>query len=269
MIGLRHSVLLVFSLVLFTVPQSVFAQRNARIGYVDLDYILSKIPAYDNAEKTLEAKVEMWKKEIVARQLVIDELKKALEVERILLTEDLIKDREMEISAAVEELLQYKQQRFGPTGDLMFQRKALMQPIQDEVFLIIKQLGDEKKYDFIFEKSSDAVMLYSQKRYDLSDLVIREFAQMNKRSDYKNSDKEINKVEPDKSPAASQELQARDEEKEAVVDMKQQALEAKKKAQADARAKRKADYEARKKKLMEARKAKSKKSTQETKDSIS
>lgn len=260
--------LLGLAVVLFT-SQSMVAQRNVRVGYVDLDYILTKIPAYDIAEKNLEAKIEMWKKEIVARQLVIDDLKKTLEVERILLTEDLIKDRELEISAAVEELLQYKQQRFGPTGDLMFQRKALMQPIQDEVFLIIKQLGDEKKYDFIFEKSSEASMLYAQKRYDLSDLIIREFVNAKKRSNYKNTDEEINKVSTEKSPEASLEQQQREEDKAEVANEKKSALEAKIKLQEDARAKRKAEYEERKKKLLEARKLKSKKSTQETKDSIS
>jgi len=249
---------------------SLYAQRGVRVGFVDLDYVLTKVPAYDIAQKNLEAKVELWKQEIAARQLVIDDLKKSLEVERVLLTEELIKDREIEINAAVKELLQYKQQRFGPTGDLAFQQKAIMQPIQDEIFLIVKKIGEDKKFDFIFEKSDQANLLYSQKRYDLSDMILNEFAKIDRKSNYENSDKEINsKKEEEADVNPNEGVVEREDQKKEVLDQRAKEQEDKRQQQLEARAKRKEAYEARKKQLMEERLKRQKKSSEQTKDSIS
>ena len=51
-------------------------------------------------------------------------------------------------------------------------RKQLVKPIQDQVYNAIQGIAKRKKYDFVFEKSSDLVMLYSNKKYDISDLVL-------------------------------------------------------------------------------------------------
>ena len=52
-------------------------------------------------------------------------------------------------------------------------RKQLVKPIQDQVYNAIQSIASKKNYDFIFEKSSDLVMLYSNKKYDISDLVLK------------------------------------------------------------------------------------------------
>ena len=37
----------------------------------------------------------------------------------------------------------------------------------------VRDIAKEKRYDFIFDRSSDLVMLYSTKNYDISQLVLR------------------------------------------------------------------------------------------------
>ena len=78
-----------------------------------------------------------------------------------------------------EEIYQYKQDRFGPNGDFILQKKQLIQPIQDQIFLAIQQIAKTKKYDFIFDKSADLVMLYSEKRYDISEQILRTILRTN------------------------------------------------------------------------------------------
>jgi len=51
-------------------------------------------------------------------------------------------------------------------------RKQLVKPIQDQVYNAIQNISARKKYDFVFDKSSELVMLYSNKKYDISDLVL-------------------------------------------------------------------------------------------------
>jgi hypothetical protein len=51
-------------------------------------------------------------------------------------------------------------------------RKQLVKPIQDQVYNAIQSIAARKNYDFVFDKSSELVMLYSNKKYDISDLVL-------------------------------------------------------------------------------------------------
>ena len=65
------------------------------------------------------------------------------------------------------------------------QKSKLLKPIQDRVLGIVRQIAQERKYDFIFDRSSDLVMLYSTKNYDISDLVLRKINAQNKIEDRK------------------------------------------------------------------------------------
>ena len=56
---------------------------------------------------------------------------------------------------------------------MIVQRSKLIQPVQDQVMSVVKLIAEEKKYDFIFDRSSNVTMLYSAKNYDISDLVIK------------------------------------------------------------------------------------------------
>ncbi len=44
------------------------AQRGARIGYIDMEYILESVPEYQEASTQLEGKVQRWKQDIEKRQ---------------------------------------------------------------------------------------------------------------------------------------------------------------------------------------------------------
>ena len=38
---------------------------------------------------------------------------------------------------------------------------------------LVREIAIERKYDFIFDRSSDLIMLYSTKNYDISQLVLK------------------------------------------------------------------------------------------------
>ena len=157
-----------------------FSQRGVRIGYVDMEYILENVEEYRDANEQLANKVQKWKVEIEQKQSAVDQMKKDLMAEKVLLTDELIAEREEEIQILEKDMLDYQQDRFGPQGDLVMQKRLLIQPIQDQVFNEVQQIGANKKYDFIFDKSADVVMLYSEKRHDISELVLRGIARTRK-----------------------------------------------------------------------------------------
>ena len=147
--------------------------KGVKIGYIDMEYILQNVPSYTEAKNQLELKAQKWKQEIEVRNNEITKLKEALKTEQVLLTKELIAEKQEEITFQEKELLDYNQKRFGPNGDLLNQKSILVKPIQDQIFTIVQDLADSKKYDFIFDKSSDLTMLFAAKRYDISDQVLR------------------------------------------------------------------------------------------------
>ncbi|TXE15444.1 OmpH family outer membrane protein [Psychroserpens burtonensis] len=193
------------------------AQRGVRIGYIDTEYILENIPEYQEANSQLESKVQQWKTEIEQRLNTIDSKKKQLNSESVLLTKELYEERLEDISFEEAEVLDYQQKRFGPNGDLMIQKKQLIQPIQDQIFSAVQEIAGGKKYDFIFDKSADVVMLYSAERFDLSELIIRSITRSSKRTQANSRSERKKAKKEDVVPVVNKEL---DERNQAIEDKK-------------------------------------------------
>ena len=168
-------------IVLFLISSYIYSQRGVRIGYVDTEYILQNLSEYEETRDQLEEKADEWRREIENRFEEIENKKEALNAERLLLTDELIKEKEEEIEIERNEILDYQQKRFGPRGDLIIQRKQLIQPIQDQIFIAIKEIAKSRKYDFIFDKSADIIMLYSDRKFDISDQILRIITRTNNR----------------------------------------------------------------------------------------
>lgn len=232
------------------------AQRGVRIGYIDMEYILESVPEYREASTQLEGKVQRWKADLEKSQKEVDQMKLNLANEKVLLTPELIEEREEDIKVKEDEILTYQQARFGPNGDLMIQRRQLVQPIQDQVFNIVQEIAENKKYDFIFDKSADVVMLFAAKRNDISDEVLRSIERAGRRTqaESKKERREIERKEaisPEKDAIISehqkeieakkaereQEMQAKKEEREQEIQAKKEERETEMEAQKDEREK--------------------------------
>jgi len=160
--------------------------RGIRIGYIDMEYILEKVPDYAEAKNQLELKAQKWKQEIELKKNEITKLKENLKTERVLLTKELIEEREEEITYLETMLLDYQQKRFGSTGDLITQKAVLVKPIQDQVFTAVQDIATQGKYDFIFDKSSDLTMLFGAQKHNISDKVVRALTRAEKREQLSN-----------------------------------------------------------------------------------
>jgi len=160
-------------LITLTSVQICLSQKTERIGYVNMDYVLSQMEDYKLANQQLEEKIGKWKQKIELKKSEIKNLKDSLLVEKPLLTFDIIQDRESEIEFEEKQLNDYQIKRFGVNGDWVAQELMLIRPIQDQVMNVVQSIAKQKKFDKIFDQSADAIMLYSKKKYDISDLVLK------------------------------------------------------------------------------------------------
>ena len=245
---------IVLFLVCCTFIANAQTARGVRIGYIDMEYILEKVPDYAEANNQLEQKAQKWKQEIEVKKNEIKVLKDNLKVERVLLTKELIEERQEEIDFLENELLDYQEKRFGPKGDLILQKTVLVKPIQDQIFTIVQDVAEQRNYDFIFDKSSDLTMLFAAQRYDISDYVVRKLTSSQKREEMSKKQlkafeakEELDELIAD-NPAVEERQKKLDERKAArdsLIAVRQKAIDD-----------RKAEAAAKRKKLQEERDAK-------------
>ncbi len=157
------------ALVVLTTASVSFAQK---MGYVDTDYILGKIPEYKAAQTEIDKTSVDWQKEIEAKYGEIDKLYKIYQAESVLLTDDMRKKRENEIINKEKEVKELQKARFGVDGELFKKRMELVKPIQDKVYSAVKQVAEKAGLAFIFDKAGQVALLYSNSKYDKSEDVI-------------------------------------------------------------------------------------------------
>jgi len=159
----------------------VNAQKPQRIAYIDMNYILENVPQYAAAQAQLDNKVKTWQQKLDVLSDEIIQEKTDLSNEKSLLTKELISEREEDIDIKEQELRRLQQAYFGPTGDLFQMRKQFVKPVQDQVYNAIQDIATKKRYDFVLDKSSDLIMLYSNNKYDISELVLNTIVKNRKR----------------------------------------------------------------------------------------
>ena len=148
---------------------------------MDMDRVLENLNDYKDANAALEDKITFWKEEISNKQSKIDELQKKLDLERPLLTEELIDEREEDIEFEQDELNNYQQKRFGPQGDWLAQKVVFTQPIQDKILEAVKEIAENRKLDYVFDRSAEILVFHSEKKYDISTLVVKYINQKDKK----------------------------------------------------------------------------------------
>lgn len=163
---------LIFVFVLLLTAQISIAQKSQNIAYIDMEYILENVPEYVTAQNNLNDKIKTWKEKLRKLERHIEVLKTDLANEKAILTKDLIEEKEEDIIIKQEELARFESLYFGPNGDMFLLRKQLIKPVQDIVYNSVQSIAKRKRYDFVFDKSSELVMLYSNKKHDISELVL-------------------------------------------------------------------------------------------------
>jgi Skp family chaperone for outer membrane proteins len=222
-----------FTVLLLSVSLS-WAQRGQIIAYIDMEYILENVPEYLEAQNTLDGKIVKWQQKLDKQARFIEVLKTDLANEKAILTKDLIEEKEEEISLKQGELRRLESLYFGPQGDMFTLRKQLVKPIQDQVYNAIQNISARKKYDFVFDKSSELVMLYSNKKYDISDLVLstidrtRLVDEKTAKKEEKNTPAALTEAQKEviekKEVAIAKKLSDREAKRQAIVDRRKELL---------------------------------------------
>jgi outer membrane protein len=150
-----------------------------KYAFVDTEYILNNIPNYKAAQDQLDKLSVEWQKEVEAKYTDIEKMYKDYQAERVLLAEDMRRQREETIVNKEKEVKELQKTYFGQEGALYKKRQELVQPIQDDIYKAIKDIATENGYAAIFDTSSGTSMIYTNPRYDISDEVLQKLGYKN------------------------------------------------------------------------------------------
>lgn len=145
-----------------------------KFGYVDSEFIMTKMPAYAQAQHELEALSQTWQKEIEAQKKDVEKLHRTYQAEEVVLTEAMKKKRQDEILLKEQEVKAYQNKLFGFEGQLFKKRQELNKPVQDQVFEAMEKVAKKKQLGIIFDKAGDLTMLYTNPAHDYTEFVLEE-----------------------------------------------------------------------------------------------
>ncbi|MBO7142749.1 MAG: OmpH family outer membrane protein [Bacteroidales bacterium] len=150
------------------ISATTFAQKFA---HVDTEYILGKIPAYQQAQTKLDNLSKDWQTEVEKKFNELDEMYKKYQAEVDILPDATKQKREDEIIAKEKEAKELQKKYFGSNGELAKKRQELIKPIQDNVYNALKSVAADAGYDYIFDKVTGDI-IYANEKYDESDEVL-------------------------------------------------------------------------------------------------
>ena len=152
-----------------TVFSTVSAQK---IGVVDTEYILNKIPEYKEAEGRLNAQITTWQTNLQNLEAEYKKKKSAFENEKVLLIGDQLKQREKEVLDLENNIRTTTSLRFSSNGEVNQLRQNLVIPFQDKIWNAIKTISEKNGLGIVLDKSNNVNVIFLQKRFDYTDKVL-------------------------------------------------------------------------------------------------
>jgi outer membrane protein len=168
------SLITVVALVALLVVGSAFAQ-SAKIGYINSQKILSEYKEAKDVQKQIDELNRQWEKEGLEMQKELEQLREQFDSQSLLLSESKKAEKAQEIQNLYLKMQQFQQQKWAPgTGEIYKKQEELMAPVLEKINGVIKQLGDDEKYDYIFDTVAGNILYASDKQVDLTDKVLEE-----------------------------------------------------------------------------------------------
>ncbi|MCQ2194267.1 MAG: OmpH family outer membrane protein [Paludibacteraceae bacterium] len=151
---------------------SAISASAQKYAMVDMEYILKNIPMYESANEQIKQVSAKWQKEVEAKNEEAKTLYKNYQTESVFFSDEMRVKKENEIVAKEKEANDLKRKYFGPQGELYKKRESLMKPIQDEIYVAIKDVSEAKGYQMVFDKASSMNIIYYSSKTDISDEVL-------------------------------------------------------------------------------------------------
>lgn len=147
---------------------------QTKVGYIDSKKILESMQDSRDAKQRLDNLVGQWQTELKELQDSLKIMKDDYEKKKLILTEQLKQDKEKEIANLESFINDYHSKKFGANGEYFQSQTEFMKPVHDRIFKAIEVVAKDGNYDYVFDRSSNILLLFVNENYDLTAKVIKE-----------------------------------------------------------------------------------------------
>ena len=162
----------IWSVVALSALAFTTAPAQMKIGHFNSTSVIKLMPEAQDAQRQLDQLVADWQKTINQMQ---DEWKKKFEEydkKKLIMTDQRRAETEKELRELDQKMNDFRQQKFGQNGEMFSKQSELMKPVQDKIFKAVQDVAREEGYDYVFDKSGEILLMYSNEKHDLTQKIV-------------------------------------------------------------------------------------------------
>jgi outer membrane protein len=161
--------LAVAAVLLCTAPERAAAQSAVRVGIVNFNEIISKLPEFKQVEGQLQGVQQRYMDTLRALQINLEEMVGSYQKQQALMNAETKAAEEQKIVTRRDELLRYQQERLGQNGAFEQIQAQLLQPIREKVRSAIERVAKSEKLTLVLEANS---AVYFDEKTDITFKVL-------------------------------------------------------------------------------------------------
>lgn len=151
---------------------ATLTQAQSKIGHINSEAIMQTLPEAVDAQKTLDQLVSQWEGELQKMQADWKRKFDDYDKRKLILTDQVRADAERELRELDQSIADYRNKKFGQSGELFQKQNDIMKPIQNKIFKVLEEIAKEENYDYVFDKSGEILLLYANDKNDLTQKVV-------------------------------------------------------------------------------------------------
>ena len=168
---------ILFCATLLSIVAALPVAAQMKIGYLNSEAVMQQLPEAQDAQKQLDGITADWQAELVKMQTDLQHKFEDYDKKKLIMSDKRRSEVEKELQDMDRKMVDYRTAKFGTSGELFAKQNELMKPIQDKVFKAVKDVADEGGYDYVFDKSSTTLLMYSNEKNDLTAKVLAKLQQ--------------------------------------------------------------------------------------------
>lgn len=156
----------------FFIIFTLSAISQVKIGWINSQTIMDKLPEAQDAQRQLDNLVTEWQNELAKMQNEWQKKFEEYDKRKLILTDQGRVEAERQLQELDRKIVDFRNKKFGQNGELFQKQNELMRPVQDKIFKAIQDVAKGEGYDYIFDKSGDIMLMYTNEKYDLTNIVL-------------------------------------------------------------------------------------------------
>jgi len=166
-----------FYAMLLVIAAAIPSSAQMKIGYINSEAIMQQLPEAQDAQKQLDGISSDWQNELTKMQTDLQHKFEDYDKKKLIMSDKRRAEVEKELQDLDKKMVDFRTAKFGANGELFSKQNELMKPVQDKVFKAVKDVAEDGGYDYVFDKSSSTLLMYSNEKNDLTSKVLAKLQQ--------------------------------------------------------------------------------------------